>query len=146
LHRPVDRAVAVSGIGDPGGGDRRRLTKPGIPSGPGYQSLFAALFLDERLELALHCFEGVVDYFAQRLMHAVRGRIFVRDQFVAGRDRNVNSDPEWVPRVLGVVGMLDHDVASTDVIAKAVEARGLAANEFVELIRFLDSPIRNSNR
>jgi hypothetical protein len=39
--------------------------------------------------------------------------------------------------------LLDHDVAAADVVAKAVETRGFAANEFVELIRFLDPAIRD---
>jgi hypothetical protein len=104
-----------------------------------------ALFLDERLELALHRLEGVVDYFGQRLVHFVRRRFLIRDQFVAGRDGDIDPDAEWIPGMLRMVGMLNHHVAPADVIAKAIEARGFAANEFVDLVRFLDPPVRDSN-
>ena len=40
-----------------------------------------------------------------------------------------------------MIGMFDDDVAPADVIAEAIEPRGLAANQFIELVRFLDAPI-----
>jgi hypothetical protein len=112
---------------------------------PGY-NLFVALFLDQRLELALHCLESVVDHLAQWLMHLVRGRFFIRDQLVAGRDGNIDADAKGIARMLRVIGMLENDIATADVIAKAIETRGFAADECVELVRFLDSTIRNDNR
>ena len=107
--------------------------------------LLVALFLDQRLELALHRFESVVDYLAQRFVHLVHGLFFVRDQLVAGWDGNIDPHPEGITGMLGVVGMLDDHVAAADVIAETIEARGFAANEFLELVRFLDPPIRDSN-
>jgi len=104
------------------------------------------LFLDQRLELALHRLESVVDYLAQRLMHLVRGRFFVRDQLVAGRDGDIDADPKGVPGMLRVIGMLENDIATADVIAEAIEARGFAADEGIELVRFLDPTIRDDNR
>lgn len=104
-----------------------------------------ALFFDERFELALHRFEGVVDHLAQWLVHFVRRRFLIRDQFVAGRNGDIDPDAEWIPGMLRMVGMLNHHVAPADVIAKAIEARGFAANEFVELVRFLDPSVGDSN-
>lgn len=76
-------------------------------------------------------------------MHFVGALSFVRDQFVSGRNGDVNPHPERVPGMLRVVGMFDDDVAAADVIAKPIEARSLIANEMFELIGFFDSPIRN---
>ena len=74
-------------------------------------------------------------------MHLVLGLLLIRDQLVTGRDGDVNPHPERIARMLGAIGVLDHDVASADVIAKAIEARGFTANEFVELVRFLDPSV-----
>jgi hypothetical protein len=103
--------------------------------------LLPALLLDERLELALHRLKGVVDDFAQRFVHFVRALSFIRDQLVAGWDGNVDPDAEWIPGMLGVIRMLNNDVAAADVIAEPIQARGLIANELVELVGFLDAPI-----
>jgi len=48
--------------------------------------------------------------------------------------------------MLGVIRLLHHYVAAADVIAETVESRGLAVYEFLELVRFLDNPIRYSDR
>jgi hypothetical protein len=103
--------------------------------------LLPTLPLDQPLELALHRLERVVDYFAQRLVHFVRRRLLVRNKLVAGWDGDIDSHPKRIARVLRAIRVLDHDIAPADVIAKAIEARGFVADEFVELVRFLDTPI-----
>jgi hypothetical protein len=37
--------------------------------------------------------------------------------------------------------MLDHDVATADVITESIQARGFITNKLVELVGFLDAPI-----
>ncbi len=54
------------------------------------------LTFHERLELALHCLEGVVNHFAERLVHFMRALLLVRDQFVPRRNGDVDSHPEWI--------------------------------------------------
>jgi hypothetical protein len=108
--------------------------------------LLAALFFDQALELPLHALESVVNDFAQGLVHFVPRGSFVCDQLMAGRDGNVDPHPEWIAGMLGMVWMLDHDVAPADVIAKAIEPGSFAADKFLELVRFLDPAIRNSYR
>ena len=78
-------------------------------------------------------------------MHLVLGLLLIRDQLVTGRDGDVNPHPERIARMLRAIRVLDHDVAPADVIAEAIEARGLAADKFVELVRFFDPPVRDSN-
>jgi hypothetical protein len=100
-----------------------------------------ALLFDQCLKLALHCLESVVDHFAERLVHFVRALFFIGHQLVAGRDGNIDSDPEWIAGMLRVVGMLNDDVAAADVIAKTIQPRGFVSDELVELIGFLDASI-----
>jgi hypothetical protein len=40
-----------------------------------------------------------------------------------------------------MIWVFDDDVAPADVIAKAIEPRCLATNQFIELVRFFDAPI-----
>ena len=79
-------------------------------------------------------------------MHFMGALLFIRDQFVAGRNGDIDSHPEGVAGMLRVVGMLDNDVAATDVIAEPIEARGFFTDEVFELIGFLDAPIGNFDR
>jgi len=78
-------------------------------------------------------------------MHVVRDRFLIHHQLVTGRHCEIDADSKWIARVLGLVGLLNDDVATADMIAKAVETRGFAPNDFVELVGFLDSPIRDAN-
>jgi hypothetical protein len=48
--------------------------------------------------------------------------------------------------MLRMVGMFDDDVATADVIAKAIEPRRLRANELLELVRFFNAAIRDFDR
>ena len=43
-------------------------------------------------QLPLHRFESVVDYFGQSGVRAVIHLLFIRDQFVARRDRDIDPD------------------------------------------------------
>ena len=74
-------------------------------------------------------------------MHLMRPLFFVGHQLVAGRDGHVDPDAEWIALMLRVIGMLDDDVAATDVVTEPIQARRLVANELVELVGFLDAPI-----
>lgn len=118
----------------------------GARSSPAARSGLVTLSFDERLELTLHRFESVVDHFAQRLVHLVRALLLFRDQLVAGRHSDIDSDAKWIAGMLRVVGVFDHDVAAADVIAEAIEPRGFITNELLELVGFVDAPIRNLHR
>ncbi len=100
-----------------------------------------ALTFDERLELALHRLERVVDHFAEGLVHFMSALFLFRDELVPGRNGDVDSHPEWITGMLRVIRMFDDDVAAADVIAEPIQARGFIADEDFELIGFLDAPI-----
>ena len=104
-------------------------------------ALIPTLFCHELFEQALHRLEGVVDHFAQWLVHVVCYRLFICHQLVAGRDGNVDPYPERIAGTLRVIWMFDDDVAPADVIAEAIKPRGLAANQFIELVRCFDAPL-----
>ena len=106
----------------------------------------APLFVHHPAQFPLHYLEGVVDYLRQRLVRAVINLFFFRNQFVSGRDSDINPHSELVSFFVSMIRLLDRDVAAADVIAETVESRGLAVNEFLELVRFLDTPIRYSDR
>jgi hypothetical protein len=103
--------------------------------------LILPLFCHELFEQALHRLESVVDHFAQWFVHFVRDRLFICHKLVAGGDSNVNPHPEGIAGTLRVIWMFDDDIAPADVIAEAIKPRGLAANQLIELVRFLHAPI-----
>jgi hypothetical protein len=74
-------------------------------------------------------------------VHFVRALLFIRHQLVTGRYGHVDPDPEWITGMLRVIRMLDHDVATADVITESIQARGFITNKLVELVGFLDAPI-----
>ena len=100
-----------------------------------------ALTFHQLLELALHRLEGVVNHFAERLVHFMRALLLVRDQLVPRRNSDVDPHPEWITGMLRVIRMFDDNVAAADVIAEPIQARGFIADEYFELIGFLDAPI-----
>jgi hypothetical protein len=65
---------------------------------------------------------------------------------VARRHCEIDSDPEWVAGMLRLVGVLNHNIATANVITKSIETGRFAANEFVELVGFLNTAIRDFDR
>ena len=99
------------------------------------------LLLHEVAQLPLHRLERVVDDFAQRGMGAVVHLFFVGDEFVTRRNGDIDAHPELIPFVMRVIGLLDGDVTSVDVIAEFLEPSRLLQNELVDLLRLLEPPI-----
>lgn len=62
------------------------------------------------------------------------GLPLIRYQLVTRRDGDVDSDTKGIAEMLAMVGLFNHDVATADVIAKAIEPRGFVADQFFELI------------
>ena len=109
---------------------RLRITR--APPAPA--RLLAPLFLDEVAQLPLHRLERVVDHFVERLVRTVVFLLFVRDEFVTRSDGDIDSATIGISFVMRVVGLLDHDVAAVNVIAKFVEARCINHHEIVDLL------------
>ena len=110
-------------------------------SGIGVRFYFAALFLDNAAQLALHGFERVVDHFGKWGVGAVVHPFFIRDQFMTGRDGDIDPDPKRISFLMGVVWLLDGDVAAVDVIAEFFQARRFLHDELVDVIGFRDAAV-----
>lgn len=93
---------------------------------------FAPLLFDDVPQLAFHRLECVMDHFGQRLMCAVVLLLFVRDELVPARNRDVNAHAELISFLMGMVRLFDGDVASVDVIAKFLKTGGVFENEVVD--------------
>jgi len=81
----------------------------------------APLLVHHPAQFAFHYLERVVYHLRQRLVRAVIDLFFFRDQFVSGRDGDINPDPELVSFFVSMIRLLDRNVAPADVIAKFVQ-------------------------
>ena len=102
---------------------------------------FVALLLDDATQLALHGFESVVDHFGERRVGAVVHSSFIGDQFVAGRDGDIDPDTVGISLLMGVVRLLDGDVATVDVVAEFFQARRFLEHDLVDGVGFIDASV-----
>src|ERR1700731_824483 len=99
---------------------------PWLPVGQSlFIRLFAALFLDEMAQLALHRFERVVNHFVERFVRAVVHLLFFGHELVARSHRHIDAAPVRITFVMSVVRLLNRDVAAIDVVAKFFEPGGV---------------------
>ena len=106
----------------------------------------APLLVYDAAQLALHCFERVVNGFGQRRMRAVIHLLFSGNQFVPWSHRHIDADVIRISLLMGVVSLLDRYVAAVDVVAKFLKSRCIFKNEIVDLVRFFQTPVRELNR
>jgi hypothetical protein len=99
-------------------------------------------FFHNATQLALHGFERVMDDFFERFVSAVVHLPFIGHKLMARRHGHVYPTPVWVPFLMGVIGLLDGDIASVDVITKSLQSCCIIQNEIVDLVRFFQTPIR----
>jgi hypothetical protein len=118
---------------------RNSSTTLGMPAQP--MSSLSPLFLDEMPQLAFHRFESVVDNFGQRGVRAVVHLLFVGDEFVAGRHCDIDAYSKLIPFLMRVIGLLDSDVTSVDVIAEFFEPGRFLQDELVDFLGFLQATI-----
>jgi len=107
---------------------------------------FVALLLDNASQLALHGLEGIVDHFRERGVGAIVHPSFIGDQFVAGRHGDIDPDPIGISLLMGVVRLLDGDVATVDVIAEFFQARRFLKDDLVDGVGFIDAPVGDVDR
>ncbi len=106
----------------------------------------APLLFHNATQLALHGLKCVVDDFFKRFVSAVVHLPFICHKLVARRHRHVDPASVWVPFLMGVIGLLDSDIAAVDVITKSLESFCIIQNEIVDMVRFFQTPIRYLNR
>jgi len=94
-------------------------------------------------QLAFHRFESVVDNFEERGVRAAVHLLFVGDEFVTRRHRDIDAHSKLVSFLMRVIGLLDGDVTSIDVIAEFLEPGRFLQNKLVDLLRLLDATIGN---
>ena len=105
----------------------------------------APLLFHNATQLALHGLKCVVDDFFKRFVSAVVHLPFISHKLVARRHRHVDPASVWVPFLMGVIGLLDSDIAAVDVITKSLESFCIIQNEIVDLVRFFQTPISDLN-
>ena len=106
----------------------------------GFASL-PPLLLHEMPQLAFHRLERIVDHLGQRGVRAVVHLLCVGDQLVTRRHGDVDAHPELVPFLMRVIGLLDRDITSIDMIAEFFEPGCFLQNELVERFRLIDATI-----
>ena len=106
----------------------------------------APLFVHNATQFALHRLERVVNHLVDRLVRAVVHLFFISHKLVAARHRHIDAAPVRTPFLMGVIGLLNRNIATVDVVAKFLESRGIIQNEIVDLVRFFQTPIRDLNR
>ena len=100
-----------------------------------------ALFVDDATQLAFHRLEGVVNGFGERFVPAIVRLFLIGHQLVAAGNCYINPNAERVPLVMGVVRLLDGDVAPVDMVAKFFEPGRFFQNQLVDRFGFVDSTI-----
>ena len=104
------------------------------------------LLFHNATQFALHRFKGVVDNFLERFVSTVIHLPFIGHKLVPRRYGHVDATPVWIAFVMGVIGLLDCDIAAVNVITKSLESFCIIQNEIVDLVRFFQTPIRYLNR
>ena len=103
--------------------------------------LLAALLLHEMAQLPLHRLECVVDNLGECGVRAVVHLLFVGDEFVMRRHGDIDAHSKLVSFVMRMIGLLDGDITSIDVIAEFFEPGRFLQNELVDLFRLVDPTI-----
>ena len=101
----------------------------------------APLLVHDPAQLPLHYLERVVYHLRQRLVRAVIDLFFFRDQFVSGRDGDINPHPELVSFFVSMIRLLDGDVAPADVITKFVQPGRFLQHQLFDSLGFFQAAV-----
>jgi hypothetical protein len=99
------------------------------------------LLFHNATQFTLHGFKGVVDNFLERFVSTVIHLPFIGHKLVPRRHGHVDATPVWIAFVVGVIGLLDCDIAAVNVITKSLESFCIIQDESVDLVRFFQTPI-----
>ena len=106
----------------------------------------APLFVNYATQFPLHRFESVMDNLVERLVRAVVLLLFIGHQFMTARNGHIDATTVRISFLVGVIGLLDGDIAAVNVVAKFFQPRRIIQNEIVDLVRFFQTPISDLNR
>ena len=107
---------------------------------------FAPLFFNNATQLPLHRFKSVMDNLVERLVRAVGLLLFIGHEFVTARNGHIDATTVRISFLVGVIGLLDGDIAAVNVVAKFLQPRRFFEHEIVDLVGFLQTPITDLNR
>src|SRR5262245_5135817 len=79
-------------------------------------------------------------------MGAVIHLLFIGHEFVPRCHSEVDTASIRISLLMRVIGLLNGDIAAVDMIAKPLESCCIIENDFVNLARFLQTPIRYLER
>ena len=97
-------------------------------------------------QLALHRFESIVHDFCQRLVRSVIHLFLLGHELMPGWHRNVDTNTERISLFVGVIRLLDRDVAAADVIAELVEPGRFIAHHLLDPVRFHQAAVADIHR
>ena len=80
-------------------------------------------------------------HFCQRIVRSIIDLFFFGDQLVAGRDGNINPDPILVSLFVGVVRLLNSNIAPADVITEFIQPRRFLQYHLFDSQGFLQAAI-----
>ena len=106
----------------------------------------APLFVNYATQFPLHRFESVVDDLVERLVRAVVLLLFIGHEFVTARNGHIDATTIRISFLVGVIGLLDGDIAAVNVVAKFLQPRGFFEYEIIDLVGFLQAPVTDFNR
>lgn len=101
----------------------------------------APLLIHHPAQFPFHYLERIVYHLRQRLVRAVIDLFLFRDQFVAGRDRDINPHPELVSFFVSVIRLLNGNVAPADVIAKFVQPSRFLQHQLFDSLGFFQAAV-----
>ena len=83
---------------------------------------FAPLLFHNATQLTLHGFECVMDHFFERFVNTVVHLPFICHKLVTRCHGHVDAAAVWIAFLMGVICLLNGDIAAVDVITKSLES------------------------
>jgi hypothetical protein len=100
----------------------------------GVRLYVAPLFVHNTTQFPFHRLERVVDHFVEWFVGAVVHLSFIGHQLVTAGNGHIDPAPVRITLLMGVIGLLDGDIAAVDVVAKFFQSRRIIQNEIVDLV------------
>ncbi len=83
-----------------------------------------------------------MDNLVERLVCAVVLLFFIGYEFVTARNGHIDATTVRISFLVGVIGLLDGDIAAVNVVAKFLQPRRFFEHEIVDLVGFLRKMLR----
>ena len=101
----------------------------------------APLLVHHPAQFPFHDLEGVVHHFCQRIVRSIIDLFFFCHELMTGREGHINPDPILVSLFVGVVRLLNSNIAPADMITEFVQARRFLQHHLFDSEGFLQAAI-----